>query len=149
MKFTIALIASASAITLSKPLIHPQTGLAITTTGQHWYGQPPLAMAEEEPAKAAAKKADAGAEEGGDADEDLNIYSSSFRGPGNLFPLNPGAPAFGVRFPVKFDKSGYPAPEKVHTLSPEVHMEFNNLSSQYKFPRTAFYLQTDSEISVN
>ena len=48
MKFTIALIASASAITLSKPLIHPQTGLAITTTGQHWYGQPPLAMTEME-----------------------------------------------------------------------------------------------------
>ena len=46
MKFTIALIASASAVTISKPLIHPQTGLAITTTGQHWYGQPPLAMAE-------------------------------------------------------------------------------------------------------
>ena len=47
MKFAL-LIAGASAITLreSKPLIHPQTGLAITTTGQHWYGQPPLAMAE-------------------------------------------------------------------------------------------------------
>ena len=47
MKFTL-LIASVSAITLreNKPLIHPQTGLAITTTGQHWYGQPPLAMAE-------------------------------------------------------------------------------------------------------
>ena len=50
MKFaTTLLIASASAITLSKPLIHPQTGLAITTTGQHWYGQPPLAMAESAP----------------------------------------------------------------------------------------------------
>ena len=50
MKFTL-LIAGASAITLreNKPLIHPQTGLAITTTGQHWYGQPPLAMAEETP----------------------------------------------------------------------------------------------------
>ena len=47
MKFaTTLLIASTSAITLSKPLIHPQTGLAITTTGQHWYGQPPLAMTE-------------------------------------------------------------------------------------------------------
>ena len=47
MKFTL-LIAGASAITLreNKPLIHPQTGLAITTTGQHWYGQPPLEMAE-------------------------------------------------------------------------------------------------------
>ena len=48
MKFTIALIASASAVALNKPLIHPQTGLAITTTGQHWYGQPPLAMAQME-----------------------------------------------------------------------------------------------------
>ena len=49
MKFTL-LIASVSAITLreNKPLIHPQTGLAITTTGQHWYGQPPLAMAQRE-----------------------------------------------------------------------------------------------------
>ena len=49
MKYTL-LIAGASAISLreSKPLIHPQTGLAITTTGQHWYGQPPLAMSEME-----------------------------------------------------------------------------------------------------
>ena len=49
MKFAI-IIAGASAISLreNKPLIHPQTGLAITTTGQHWYGQPPLAMAEDE-----------------------------------------------------------------------------------------------------
>ena len=38
----IALIGGAQA----KPLIHPETKLAITTTGQHWYGQPPLAMAE-------------------------------------------------------------------------------------------------------
>jgi hypothetical protein len=30
----------------AKPLIHPETGLAITTTGQHWYGQEPLAMAQ-------------------------------------------------------------------------------------------------------
>ena len=51
MKFAvIALIGAASAIKLSKPLIHPETGLAITTTGQHWYGQPPLALAQEEPA---------------------------------------------------------------------------------------------------
>ena len=50
MKFTL-LIAGASAISLreSKPLIHPQTGLAITTTGQHWYGQPPLAMSQVPP----------------------------------------------------------------------------------------------------
>ena len=37
-----ALVASASAA----PLIHPETGLAITTTGQHWYGQQPLALAQ-------------------------------------------------------------------------------------------------------
>ena len=49
MKFVCVLLAaSASALTLNKPLIHPQTGLAITTTGQHWYGQPPLAMAQDE-----------------------------------------------------------------------------------------------------
>ena len=49
MKFAvIALIANVSAVALNKPLIHPQTGLAITTTGQHWYGQPPLAMAQDE-----------------------------------------------------------------------------------------------------
>ena len=48
MKFatTTMLLASVSAVSLSKvePLIHPDTGLAITTTGKHWYGQPPLAM---------------------------------------------------------------------------------------------------------
>ena len=32
----------------SEPLIHPETGLAITTTGQHWYGQEPLAMVQTE-----------------------------------------------------------------------------------------------------
>merc|ERR1712166_335228 len=102
------------------------------------------------PAKAAAEKDQDGEEvAGGDTAEDLNIYSSSFRGPSHLFPLNPGPKQFGVRFPVKFDKSGYPAPEKVHILVPEVHMEFNNQPSQYKFPRTAFYLQTDADISTN
>ena len=30
----------------SEPLIHPDTGLAITTTGYHWYGQEPLALAQ-------------------------------------------------------------------------------------------------------
>ena len=30
----------------SDPLIHPDTGLAITTTGYHWYGQEPLALAQ-------------------------------------------------------------------------------------------------------
>ena len=47
MKFLI-LLSTSYAVTIRKPLIHPQTGLAITTTGQHWYGQPPLAMAEME-----------------------------------------------------------------------------------------------------
>ena len=28
----------------SDPLLHPDTGLAITTTGYHWYGQEPLAL---------------------------------------------------------------------------------------------------------
>ena len=27
-------------------MLHPDTGLAITTTGQHWYGQEPLALAQ-------------------------------------------------------------------------------------------------------
>ena len=128
MKFAvIALIASASAVTLSKPLIHPQTGLAITTTGQHWYGQPPLAMAQEDPK------------------ENLNTDSKAFRGPGALFPLDPKAPAHKVIFPVKFSDEGYDAPEKVHNLKPEVHMEVNNLDSTYLWPRTAFYVQTNQE----
>ena len=38
----VALIGAASA----EPLIHPDTGLAITTTGYHWYGQEPLALAQ-------------------------------------------------------------------------------------------------------
>ena len=29
-----------------KPLLHPDTGLAITTTGYHWYGQEPLALSQ-------------------------------------------------------------------------------------------------------
>tara|TARA_B110000285_G_C14744470_1_gene432307 strand:+ start:87 stop:467 length:381 start_codon:yes stop_codon:yes gene_type:complete len=126
MKFTL-LIAGASAITLgeNKPLIHPQTGLAITTTGQHWYGQPPLAMAEDEPKV------------------NLNIDSKSFRGPGKLWPLDPSAGPAHKNFPVKFSDEGYSAPEKVHTLSPEVHMEINNISETYLWPRTAFYLQTN------
>merc|ERR1712166_379756 len=128
MKYSL-LIAGASAISLreNKPLIHPQTGLAITTTGQHWYGQPPLAMAEEEPKK-----------------ENLNIDSPDFKGPKHLFPLDPASKNHATAFPVKFDDKGYPAPEKVHILSPEVHMEYNNQPSQYKFPRTAFYAQTNS-----
>ena len=44
---TIALfLGAASAIKTGEPLIHPETGLAITTTGQHWYGQEPLALAQ-------------------------------------------------------------------------------------------------------
>ena len=55
MKYAvIALIGVASSIRINKPLIHPETGLAITTTGQHWYGQPPLALAQEDPKPAAA-----------------------------------------------------------------------------------------------
>ena len=47
MKFaTTILLASVSAVSLREPLVHPDTGLAITTTGQHWYGQPPLTMAQ-------------------------------------------------------------------------------------------------------
>jgi hypothetical protein len=33
-------------VALADPLIHPDTGLAITTTGYHWYGQEPLALAQ-------------------------------------------------------------------------------------------------------
>jgi hypothetical protein len=50
------------------------------------------------------------------------------------------ADGFTVKYPVKFDGSGYPATEKVHTLSPEVHMEYNNQASTYLYPRTAFYV---------
>ena len=31
----------------AEPHLHPDTGLAITTTGYHWYGQEPLALAQE------------------------------------------------------------------------------------------------------
>mgnify|MGYP006114373027 CR=1 FL=1 len=128
MKFEIAaLLGLTSAITLSKPLIHPQTGLAITTTGQHWYGQPPLAMAEKE-------------------EENLNTAGDDFRGPKALWPLKPEAKKFEVKFPPrKFDDKGYDAPEKVANLKPEVHMEVNNLDSTYLWPRTAFYVQTNQE----
>ena len=34
------------ALVAADPLIHPDTGLAITTTGYHWYGQEPLALAQ-------------------------------------------------------------------------------------------------------
>ena len=50
------------------------------------------------------------------------------------------AEGFTVKYPVKFDGAGYPATEKVHTLSPEVHMEYNNQASTYLYPRTAFYV---------
>ena len=43
---------------------------------------------------------------------------------------------------------GYTAPEKVHTLSPEMHMEVNNLWD-YKSPRTPFYIQTEAELSLD
>ena len=84
-----------------------------------------------------------------DGDEEgLNIDSKAFRGPGHLFPLNPAAE--GHSNPkIPYSMEGYTAPEKVHTLSPEVHMEINNLSETYKFPRTAFYLQTEPVASSN
>ena len=50
----------------------------------------------------------------------LNIDSKDFRGPGHLFPLNPAAPAFKTKFPVKVDTKGYTAPERVDVLAPEV-----------------------------
>ena len=46
MKTIALLIGTTAAVKLSEPLIHPETGLAITTTGQHWYGQEPLALAQ-------------------------------------------------------------------------------------------------------
>ena len=131
------MIASASAITLSKPLIHPQTGLAITTTGQHWYGQPPLAMSEMEKPLIHPQTGLAITTTGqhwygqpplamGEEDENLNTSNDDFRGPGKLFPLAPAAKGFAVKEPIEYDTKGYTLPEKVHTLSPEVHMEFNN-----------------------
>ena len=42
---SIAIIALIGAV-VAEPLIHPETGLAITTTGYHWYGQEPLALAQ-------------------------------------------------------------------------------------------------------
>ena len=42
MKFISLLIGAA----VAKPLLHPDTGLAITTTGYHWYGQEPLALSQ-------------------------------------------------------------------------------------------------------
>ena len=77
----------------------------------------------------------------GDKKENLNIDSKDFRGPGHLFPLKPAAKKFEVKFPPrKFDNNGYSAPEKVHELKPEVHMEYNNQPSTYLWPRTAFYV---------
>merc|ERR1719263_1305194 len=77
--------------------------------------------------------------------ENLNIDGNDFRGPKQLFPLKPEAPKFEVKFPVKFDDKGYDAPEKVHYLKPEVHMEYNNVDSTYLWPRTAFFVQTNQE----
>merc|ERR1712166_46145 len=91
-------------------------------------GQPPLAMAEKE-----------------DKKENLNTKGDDFRGPKALIPLTPAAPKFEVKFPVKFDDKGYDAPEKVHFLKPEVHMEVNNIDATYLWPRTAFYVQTNQE----
>ena len=123
----LALVGTISAIQISqsKPLIHPETGLAITTTGQHsrdipeqhWYGQPPLALAELAETK-----------------------DESFPKAGPLFPIKPVTKKHELTAnqKVKFNKSGYPETEKVHTLSPELHQEYNT-NGAYKFPRTAFY----------
>ena len=82
-----------------------------------------------------------GEDEGkGDKKVNLNIDSKDFRGPGHLFPLDPKAKKFEVKFPVKFDDKGYTAPEKVDYLKPAVHMEVNNIDATYLWPRTAFYL---------
>ena len=48
MKQTIALFLGLAS---AEPLLHPDTGLAITTTGHHWYGQEPLALAQFEPTR--------------------------------------------------------------------------------------------------
>ena len=48
---------------------------------------------------------------------------------------------------MKFNKSGYPSTEKVHTLSPELHQEWSNQDSTFKFPRTAFYAQTEDQLN--
>ena len=45
MKTIAALLIAAVA---AEPFLHPDTGLAITTTGYHWYGQEPLAIAQTE-----------------------------------------------------------------------------------------------------
>ena len=45
MKF---ILLASVALVQAKPLIHPETGLAITTTGQHWYNQEPLALGQTE-----------------------------------------------------------------------------------------------------
>ena len=44
MKFIAVLIGAV----VAKPLLHPDTGLAITTSGYHWYGQEPLALSQTE-----------------------------------------------------------------------------------------------------
>ena len=46
MKTIALLLGTAAALRMTEPLIHPETGLAITTTGYHWYGQEPLALAQ-------------------------------------------------------------------------------------------------------
>jgi len=45
-----------------------------------------------------------------------------------LFPLKPVAKKHELTpgQKVKFDDKGYSEPEKVHTLAPELHMEYNN-----------------------
>ena len=64
---------------------------------------------------------------------------------GRLFPLKPAAAAFEVKDPIEYNKEGYPLPEKVHTLSPEIHQNENDAKSTYLYPRSTFYLQTGDE----
>ena len=43
MRATLLLIGAVAA----DPILHPDTGLAVTTSGYHWYGQEPLALAQQ------------------------------------------------------------------------------------------------------
>ena len=78
--------------------------------------------------------------------DDLNLYSGAFVGPAHLFPLNP-APVAHRYQKIPYSMKGYTAPEKLAILSPEMHMEYNDLWT-YKNPRTPFYVQTDADIQV-
>ena len=68
-------------------------------------------------AKPEAADAGAKAESSGNGDDEAPTNS--------LFPLRPAAEAFNAK-PIEFDATGYPRPEKVHILAPEIHMEYND-----------------------